>query len=126
MLQNAVSRISMVLLKNIVLMEGTVLYYRSLAAFGGCDTVASAPLCKFGLVLRFGFPADKTGAGVDTLLDNPLRRSTTVVGAVLSDLPPFRRAVDDLAAPFFPTPFPLSQVIRLGKFTRLGPFLLNH
>ena len=65
------------------------------------------------------------GADVDTLLDKPLRRSTMVVGAVLSDVPPFLRAVDDLA-PFFPTPLLLSQVIRLPKFTRLGPFLLNH
>ena len=124
MLQNVVSRISMVLLKDIVLMEGTVLYYLS-GGIGGCNTVASALLCKFGLVVEFGFPADEIGAGVDTLLDNPLRRSTMVVGAVLPDLPPFRRAVDDLV-PFFPTPLPLSQVIRLAKFTRLGPFLLNH
>ena len=38
---------------------------------------------------------------VDTL-DNPSRQSTIVVGAVLLDLPPFRRASDDLLLFFQP------------------------
>jgi hypothetical protein len=69
----------------------------------------------FTLVALFGFSTDEIGACVETKLDNPLRRSTVFVGAILSDLPPFRRAVDDLL-PFFPTPLPLSQVIRVVKF----------